>query len=45
MIEKLKSSIHQAENEKRDVEVMIEVQKCKHEKRESELLVTIEVCI
>lgn len=43
MIEKLKYSIQVVENEKRDIEVIMEVQKNMHDKRETELLATIQV--
>lgn len=43
MIETLKCSVTLVENEKRDIEVIMEMQKCKYEKRESELLTTIQV--
>lgn len=43
MIEKLKCSIQLLENEKRDIEVIIDMQKFKYEKREIELLARIEV--
>lgn len=43
LIEKLKRSVQLIENEKRDVEVSMEIQKNKYEKRETELLTTIEV--
>lgn len=39
----LKCSVQLVENEKRDIEVIMEMQKHKHEKRESELLITIQV--
>lgn len=42
-IEKLKCSIQLIQNEKRDVEVTMVMQKDKYEKRETELLVTIQV--
>lgn len=45
MIEKLKNSIQVVEHEKRDIEVIMEVQKDKHVKRETELLATIQVNI
>lgn len=43
MIEQLKNSVKVIENEKRDIEVTIEVQKKKFDKRETELLATIQV--
>lgn len=43
MIEILKHSIELVKNEKRDVEVIMEIQKQKYEKRETELLTTIKV--
>ncbi|XP_050443321.1 kinesin-related protein 4-like [Adelges cooleyi] len=42
VIEKLKLSINRIENEKRDVEVIAEMQKEKYEKREKELLISIQ---
>lgn len=45
MIEKLKNTIQSIENEKRDVEVVMEMQKRKYETRETELLATIQVNI
>jgi len=43
MIDKLKNSIQVVEHEKRDIEVIMEVQKNKYDKREMELLATIQV--
>ena len=43
MIDKLKYSIQVVEHEKRDIEVIMEVQKNKYDKREMELLATIQV--
>lgn len=43
LIEKLKCSVRLAENEKRDVEVSMEMLQTKYEKRENELLATIQV--
>lgn len=43
MIEKLKNSIEVVKHEKRDIEVIMEVQKNKYDKREMELLATIQV--
>jgi hypothetical protein len=43
LIKKLQCSIKLIENEKRDVEVVMEMQKNKYEKREIELLGTIQV--
>lgn len=45
LIEKLKKSVQFIENEKRDVEVSMEIQKNMYEKRENELLATIQVRI
>lgn len=42
-IEKMKCSIQLIENEKRDIEVIMVMQKDKYEKRETELLATIRV--
>ncbi|XP_060879047.1 kinesin-related protein 4-like isoform X2 [Metopolophium dirhodum] len=42
MIDKLKYSIQVVEHEKRDIEVIMEVQKNKYDKREMELLATIQ---
>jgi len=43
IIEKLKCSIQLIENEKRDVEIIMEMQKSKFDTRESELLAIIQV--
>lgn len=43
IIEKLKCSVKLVENEKRDVEITMEIQKQKFEKREAELLTSIQV--
>lgn len=43
MIEKLKYSIEVVKHEKRDIEVIMEVQKNKYDTREMELLATIQV--